>query len=351
MNKYFVYLSIAASSLFVSSFILSPAFSAPPGVTVNSTLDVVANDGFCTLREAVINANDGAQTHTDCDKPKGKTAKIDITAPGGPVILLIDNLLITSPMIITGPGPEFLTIDGDENDRHFEVRSTNLELSGVRLTKGSASGDDGGSILADDFGGGPSSLTITNVLFDNNVSTDQGGGAIGLDGGSNLSVSNSAFIGNIASGAAGGAIYWTSGGGGTVMNSVFIDNSTTVSFGGAIANLNGDVVVMGSYFSGNNSNTDGGAISNISVGGNNASLSVSSSIISGNTAVVDGGGIATEAQDGVNGDTANTTIIDSVMINNSASGNGDDLIIKGSGVHTLTFTNNIIDDCFGGGCP
>ncbi|MFW5713741.1 MAG: sortase [Brevefilum sp.] len=95
--------------IILSFFLLSP-FSIKPvsanAITTNTALDLIADDGFCSLREAIINANDGAQTHVDC--APGITGENLITLPENVnTITLQHGMLpaIYSEIRIEGKGP------------------------------------------------------------------------------------------------------------------------------------------------------------------------------------------------------------------------------------------------------
>src|SRR2546421_3120029 len=66
--------TVPAASKERTSYVNAGAAIAPvPSgiITVNSTADTLANDGQCTLREAIINANDDAATWSDCAAGSG----------------------------------------------------------------------------------------------------------------------------------------------------------------------------------------------------------------------------------------------------------------------------------------
>ncbi|CAN5742256.1 choice-of-anchor Q domain-containing protein [soil metagenome] len=122
------------------------------------------------------------------------------------------------------------------------------------------SGGDSSRILYLDSGYDTSTprLTVQRLTFKNGKSpatgedTAQGGGAIYRDGGS-LTVIDSIFSDNhgpqIGQDVAGGAIYGFGGGDTIIVGSSFNNNSA--SDGGAVGNLNADLIVINSVFSGN----------------------------------------------------------------------------------------------------
>jgi hypothetical protein len=70
-------------------FVLSAAFVSPPTkastINVNSLGDALATDGACTIREAIINANNDAATWPDCAAGSGPD---DINLPAGTITLV-----------------------------------------------------------------------------------------------------------------------------------------------------------------------------------------------------------------------------------------------------------------------
>jgi len=118
-------------------------------LSVNDTSDsLVAGDGKCTLREAIINANSESDTTGgDCaagsgadliDLPMG-TYNLSITGTGEDAAFTGD-LDITDDLTITGAGQAITNIDGGGIDRVFDVKLGNtLEISGVTVQNGNAS--------------------------------------------------------------------------------------------------------------------------------------------------------------------------------------------------------------------
>ena len=79
--------------------------SPPATITVNSTTDVVANDGACTLREAILNANGNNQAgSTDCAAGVGRDTIAFNLVGAGPFTFAPTAALpfITDPIIIDG---------------------------------------------------------------------------------------------------------------------------------------------------------------------------------------------------------------------------------------------------------
>ena len=207
-------------------------------ITVLSAADVVADDGACTLREAIENANNDSQNGRtsagECAAGDGAD-EIDIgIGAGGPpqtITLLLGEILISSPMQILGPGRDQLTIDADGLSRHFHIvdddfsQHMSVSLSDLRLFNGrtnalSAFIVDGGSILNRESlnlsrltiegstareGGGihlfwspiSSQLVLDDVRLLNNQARQGAGASLGADGGL-IEIRNSVISGNRA---------------------------------------------------------------------------------------------------------------------------------------------------------
>ena len=199
-------------------------------ITVNNTTDPVStsSNGYCTLREAINNAN--AKTDTsggDCTAGTG-TQTIVFSVSG--TITLAQGTLpsianIVDTVTIDGTG-QTITIDGAGLHQVLSVDSSaTLNLNNLTIADGSSAGDGGGVLSL-------GTLNVSNSTFSGNSSAGNGGG-IGNDG--TLSVTNSTFYDNSAT-IDGGAINNSVTGTATVLNSTFYGNSAVVA-GGAIASL------------------------------------------------------------------------------------------------------------------
>jgi CSLREA domain-containing protein len=227
----------------------TPALGKTPSlgaaITVTTTSDTLANDGQCSIREAIINANNDAATWPDCPAGAGDDT---IILPAGTITFAIANpasspanldseqhaakgdLDILSSMTIVGD-PAGTTIDANQLDRIFDINhdadgdpstptpSITVNINQLTMTNGrqNQSGavrinaratvtmdrvtisssnswaDDGGGIYV--FADG--ALTLTN-------STISGNQSLLLDGGikneGSLSVVNSTITNNHTSG-------------------------------------------------------------------------------------------------------------------------------------------------------
>ena len=241
--------------------------------TIETTDDVVAADGFCSLREAIeaISTQSAVQ---EC--PEGGTSNTISLVPGetyaltaGELVLGNSTDLISTNITVQRDGPfddelkENAIIVGSPSARVINATAeTSLTISNVTIQGG------GGSVT----GNGGLVLTAGRLVISDNARFEDGsadnGGALFLDGaGTSLRISQAAFTGNAAASD-----------GGAVMTSV---------------NFSGTVTVENSYFGENEAAASGGAwFLNSDVGAGQPGLGVQlqNSTFYGNVAA-DGGAI------------------------------------------------------------
>jgi len=154
--------------------------------TVLSTVTTLADGGPGSLRQAILDANANPNADVIDFAPKLHGT---ITLTGG-------ELAITQNLTIVGPGPNKLTISGNDHSRVFYIQSGKVTIAGLTITDGLAQGlakandrplsaSSGGGIV--NFG----TLTLSNDVLSNN----QALGATGVS-------SASTFLG----GATGGGV-------------------------------------------------------------------------------------------------------------------------------------------------
>jgi len=342
-------------SLLGSALTITPTRAA--SIVVDSNADTIANDGTCTLREAITNANnDNTSGSTDCAAGAGADT---ITFSADYTITLTSQLpAITSVITITGnveantiiqaSACNPVTLPGGCTPATYRVlrvaTTGNLTLNGLTIQHGRCVGacetlaNIGGGILnqgvmtisnvnlsgnrASVGGGGmasSNSLTLTNVTFSDNLAGNNGGG---INNTGSLSLTNVTFSGNQATN--GGGMYNIGSSSPTLTNVTFNSNSASTNGGGIYNNSTGTLTITGSTLSSNTANTDGGGIYNHISG----TVTVTNSTLSGNTAAVNGGGI-------YNYTSGTLTVTNSTLSGNSAIGGGG---IFNAG--TLTVTNS-----------
>lgn len=114
-NIHFSYKNIILSGLVAMGVFIGATLQANAAtLTVNSTLDTAADDGFCTLREAILAVNNtvasGAATG-ECVAGDGSNDIINL--PTGTITLGSDLDPITEPVSIVGQGIGQTTLNGN----------------------------------------------------------------------------------------------------------------------------------------------------------------------------------------------------------------------------------------------
>jgi len=236
-------------------------------ITVNTIVDELNSDGDCSLREAIQAAN--ADSTVDvCPAGSGTDT---IVLPAGTYTLSLvgtaedsnvnGDLDISSGVVIQGGGAASTIIDGNGDERIFDIRA-------------------GGS------------AAISEVTIRNGAEPSGNGGAINVTTGTTLTLSNSTVTGNTANTGSGINIY----GSGSHMLIEDVTISGNISRAGSgIRYLGGTVTIRNTTISGNqvtcdNSGCFGGAAILIDPTGQ-GSMSISHSTITSNSSLSNGGGI------------------------------------------------------------
>ncbi|MFQ5614192.1 MAG: choice-of-anchor Q domain-containing protein, partial [Anaerolineae bacterium] len=235
---------------------LTPGAHALTLIGVDSTADTVADDEACTLREAIINANNDDQSgSTDC--PAGSGADT-ILLPAGTYALSISgagengaasgDLDITDDLTIVGAGAASTIIDANGLDRVIDLPlAATVAISGVTLSNGAAN-----------FGGGLSLgsggvVTLVNSVVSDNASTNFIGGGGGIyNAGGTLTLDRTTVRNNTTSGSNGAGIENVFGATLTVNDSTISGNiGASSSVGGGINNFQATTFLNNSTVSGN----------------------------------------------------------------------------------------------------
>jgi hypothetical protein len=230
-------------------------------ITVNGTGDTRANDGVCTIREAVINANNNAATWADCaagfgaDVIKLPVGTITISIANTPAYYYAEELNVrgdldlTSSVTIDG-NLGGTTINGGALDRIFDINpdtdgdfssptpSITVAINNLTVTNGRQ--NDVGAIKVQPR----ATVSITNCTISNSTSTENDAGAIGVLSGGSLTMRNSTVSGNSSRWLAGaikneGAL--------TLLSCTITNNSTfggTPSRGQAIGSYTGTPTIL-----------------------------------------------------------------------------------------------------------
>ena len=239
--------------------------------TVTTALDVIADDGQLSLREALAlaNASTGvADEITFASALSGQT----ITLTGG-------ELSVTDAVTINGDinddGAGDITIDADGSSRVIHVSTTTAPTSliGLTITGGNSTGSGGGILSR-------SGLTIENSTVSGNKSNGSYAVGGGIYGASVVIVTGSTISSNTASGyaAGGGGIY---AGSTLVVTDSIVSENDTDGYGAYGGGLHGaqNATITRSTISDNETTgvaADGGGVF---AGG---ALTITASTVSGN---------------------------------------------------------------------
>jgi hypothetical protein len=279
------------------------AFQSQGGaLVVNTTADGVdgvgSGPGQLSLRQAVNLANvvDAALTITFgslFDTPQ------TITLTAG-------QLALTSAATITidGPGPELLSISGDDASRVFIVDSgVTASISGLTITGGNARyGYSGGGLENEGMS------TLSDVTLSGNSASGNGGGL--YNAGGTTTLSDCILSGNSANNNGGGL---SNSRGATTLSGCTVSGNSVGAGGGGIDNRSGMVSLSDSTISGNSAAVGGGCV-------NGGTLSLSGCTVSGNSAT-NGGGLA---------NSGTLTLTNVTVSGNTTSGNGGGLFNDGN---------------------
>ena len=155
-------------------------------ITVNGLGDVLATDGICSLREAVLNANHNAATWPDCAAGSGADV---INLPAGTITMAIPGFQedfgltgdydVADSVTINGH-PSGTTIDVNHIERAFDFNSTiflppapdhpiTVAVNDLSIINGQAIGDGGGIQVYRFVTGTFTNLTISNCTTNNDA--------------------------------------------------------------------------------------------------------------------------------------------------------------------------------------
>jgi hypothetical protein len=252
---------------------------APTGNLANGICETAPGSGPCTLRAAVMKAN---------NFPGGG---VTIILPANPLpyqITIAQNTSVygeadgdfnlNANMSIVGGGAAGTVVQGNNLDRLFNITPTvTVAISGLTLQTGydTLNGRGGGAIR------NAGTLTLSNSVLRNNHSQVYGGAIYNLGV---MQVANTLIDGNFALGSAGG-IRNT---GTLTLESSIVSHSEARggSGGGIVNNITGTLNI-------NNSTLDGNQALDFYGGGidNAGNVTVFNSTISNNSATMSGGGI------------------------------------------------------------
>ena len=308
------------SGVFLLYLLMPSSASAATPITVTTTADVLAVDGQCSLREAIIAANTDASTG-DCQAGSGadtitfspslpKPAVFTLTLSGaGEDNAATGDLDLTGTLTIEGAGQDQIILDGDSADRVFDVRpAANITVSGITIRNGDPGQSAEGGGIAIALGAG---LTLSNSLVTANTAL-KGGGIKSLG---KLSLSNSTVSSNHGDGIL------NDHGQATLDN---VDVKGNLGGYGVLNTTQGSLSFTGGEVSGNQNggvyntvatavltninvlnNTGAGGVAN--VGSATSRLTMTGSLVKNNSSSTNGAGIRNDGAQNI-ADIRNTTI-------------------------------------------
>jgi len=171
-------------------------------ITVNSATDTfIGGNGQCTLREAILNANNDSPSSPDCTAGSGADTINFNAALANQTITLTSQLGITSNITINAQAAAGLSVSGNNSSRVFAIFANSVVvMTGFRITGGNGNGFQGGGAILNN-----GDLTLTNMVIEANAGNGLGGGIRTEGAGNRLTINGGSILGNTAS--RGGAIY------------------------------------------------------------------------------------------------------------------------------------------------
>ncbi len=284
---------------------------------VDSLADDTVDDTFCTLREAILAANN-TPINTNCGAGSSGDDTITFSVSG------IITLSSTLPEIVDGQGKLIIdgngniTISGNNSVRVIIVEpNANLTLQNLTVADGQTLSNGGGVA-------NQGTLTATNVTFSGNSANVNGGGLYNVPN-NNATLTDVTFNNNSASW--GGGIH-NSQSNVTLTDVTFSGNSATLG-GGGIYNSTSSPTLTNVIFSLNTANNRGGGMYNHG----NSNPSLIDVVFSANSANIAGGGMYN--------DDSSPTLTNAIFSNNSATaGSGGGLYNDNSSPSLTNVTLN-----------
>jgi CSLREA domain-containing protein len=186
-------------------------------IDVTTTSDTIANDGSCSLREAIINANTNSRLFAAAGECAAGSGVDTINLPAGTYTLAIapagandattGSLNITASINIIGVGNPTVQGGAGWADRVFDISAAvTVSMSGFTVTGGNVTagnGVDGGGGVRSSGALALSNMTISGNTARPGASSSASGGGVYVPPGGSLTLTNSTIAGNHADYGAG----------------------------------------------------------------------------------------------------------------------------------------------------
>lgn len=297
--------------LFTLAALAAAPVAGAAAIVVDSLGDVTANDGACTLREALVNANgDNQGGSTDCVAGAGADS---ITFAVNGIVTLAGSELptVTGVIAITGNGADNTIIQASANNP-----VTNLPAAASHEYR-VLSVASGGNLTLD-------GVTVRHGRCTGPCMPNGAAGGAGIFNAGSLTLRNSTVSGNATPGL-GGGIRNDPGSTSTYENVVVSGNDANLG-GGMFNNQNGATLLTDVTFTGNHADYGGGAYEYHTL------VTYSGVAFHSNMALY-GAGMAHEY--------ASPTLVNATFSHNSATG-------PGGGIHVLGGAPTLLNVTFSG---
>lgn len=288
-------------------------------ITVNTAVPGIAADGFCSIVEAVDNANIQGTVHSDC-------------APGSP---LVTTITLSPGLVITVSQAQSPVDDGSALP--VITAPLVLEGSGSTLRRSTAAGTPSFRLVLVAAG---IDFTVHDLGFENGLAnadgTGLGGGAIASAG--RTTIESCRFAGNVSRSNGGALSNFI---GTMAIRNTVLDANRAAQSGGALWNLRGTVELTASTFTANRAEAAGelgrgGAVANVAFGGPAVLNSTDTRFVGNSTTGGRGGGALDNAAGP--GQTGTVHIVGGELRGNIATG-ADHTLGLGGAIQNSVFRN------------
>ena len=306
-------------------------------IAVSTNSDTVANDGLCSLREAIAAANsDTAPGSSSGECPAGSGSDT-ITIPSIE-ISLGSRLIISSPIALVGVGVGSTVIKGNNQDGVFQVNAGHVTFRGLTIQGGTPAVGSGRSGIAV-FAG---TIEISDARITGNTITG-GGGGLYVASGATVTVWRTTIDQNQGAGAGNGGAGGIANAGTLFVHESLLVGNTSNRTGGIWNGRGARLELRNTTLSGNEGNSPdagtGGLVNQGVASLNNVTITQNKGR-GNNPNSFRGGGLQSYSG-------ATTIVKNSIIANNDGRGGPNDC----AGALTSDSVYNLIRDMTGCGLP